>query len=63
LSNNCYQNDTIRRLCRVGPGPNPAKHDFPKHAHFCKIFLQLCVKFLTILWKMNPTKFLSILYS
>jgi hypothetical protein len=28
---------------------------------FCKIFLQICVKLLTNLWKMNPTKFFWIL--
>jgi hypothetical protein len=31
--------------------------------HICKIFLQICVKLLTNLWKMNPTKFFWILVS
>jgi hypothetical protein len=29
------------------PGPNPTKHGFPNFTHICKIFSQMCVKFLT----------------
>jgi hypothetical protein len=37
------------------PGANPTKHDFANFKHICKIFSQICVKFLANLWKMNPT--------
>jgi hypothetical protein len=30
-----------------GPGADPTKHDFSDFTHVCKIFLQICVKFLT----------------
>jgi hypothetical protein len=29
------------------PGVNPTKHKFPNFTHICKIFSQICVKFLT----------------
>jgi hypothetical protein len=43
------------------PGAHPNKHDFPNFTNICKIFLQICVKFLTTLVKMNLTICLQIL--
>jgi hypothetical protein len=42
------------------PGPNPIKYIFSNFTPIFKTFSQLCVKFLTNLWKMNPTKFFKI---
>jgi hypothetical protein len=46
---------------RRQPGGDPTKRDFPNFTHICNIFLQTCVKSLTNLWKINPTKILQIL--
>jgi hypothetical protein len=35
----------------LAPGADPTKHNFPNFTHICKIFLKICVKFLTNLWK------------
>jgi hypothetical protein len=45
------------------PGSNPTKHDFPNFTHICKKTLQICVKIITNLWKINPTKLLQIFVS
>jgi hypothetical protein len=31
----------------LSPGADPTKHDFSNFTQICKIFLQVCVKFLT----------------
>jgi hypothetical protein len=36
---------------------------FQFYTNVCKIFLQICVKFLTNLWKMNPTKIVHLFVS
>jgi hypothetical protein len=41
----------LPKLVNLTPGPSPTKHDFPNFTHICKNFSQICVDFITDLWK------------
>jgi hypothetical protein len=45
------------QICSPKQVPFMPNTVFPNFTHICKIFLQICLKFITNLSKMNPTNF------
>jgi hypothetical protein len=48
---------------KTASGPNPTEHNSSNFTHICKIFLQICVKFLTKFVKNESCHFLQIFVS